>query len=554
MSVPTGLYTKPNSAYNPIMTVQTLSSQPPKIQLPSVKKKMNIESIVQNKPVPSPPSSFSSFSSSISNGLPSPLAQTTTLQTFESKPLPANLSTMFNDSGNKSSKTVKIDLPPVPTSPNLQLLFSPVPTPITSTISPPMPSPVPTPITSTISSSITSSISSPTSSTNVQRRNQAQVPLRAGPIIITSPRQVAASPSQMARQTPIIKLPPQSPTNTFQPKAQTPTIPITSPKSITPPKPIIPITPPKSIMPPTSPIIQLPPMTSPKPINQFKPTPSMIVPTSPIKRLITPMTPVRKPMTPQLSTPSLASYSLTPSLASPKQSKVMVSPSASPMQNYQYKGDNPWMWNNNFTGQNATVGGYLFHPPTDNGLIAPVPTSNNVGLMTTRKINNNVNVVEEKEKHPIYSLFIKYDDRHEISNMKNHANNIAEAIRSSTKQFSTTYRQLPNIRGFVTREQFDVCLAIYENNQVFHQDQLDENLDKELASKYLTHLEHWFMCIIEPRPLDADDVDDWRRREQSKLVNNYSSFCDKLLYSYIKPLSTENRTFIANQLRSIKIS
>lgn len=121
-------------------------------------------------------------------------------------------------------------------------------------------------------------------------------------------------------------------------------------------------------------------------------------------------------------------------------------------------------------------------------------------------------------------------------------NHVAERMRKITantislqKQYITTFRPLPQIVGRVTPTVFEDALAVYENNQVYYQDRIDDKtMSRDDIRAALTSLEQWFACIIEPRP--REDADAWRERELSKLTKGVTSYCDPDLYPYITPM------------------
>ena len=120
------------------------------------------------------------------------------------------------------------------------------------------------------------------------------------------------------------------------------------------------------------------------------------------------------------------------------------------------------------------------------------------------------------------------------------------------KQYSTQFKPLLNVSGKTTHAIFEDALSVYENNQVYYQDRID---DKTISMvdicAGLSALEHWFMSIIEPKSLD--DVDAWKVRESSKLINGFSSYCDPELHQYIQPMSSHTRDYIKQQQKRLKI-
>ena len=113
-----------------------------------------------------------------------------------------------------------------------------------------------------------------------------------------------------------------------------------------------------------------------------------------------------------------------------------------------------------------------------------------------------------------------------------------------------------NIKGKVTLKEYDELLEIYENNQVYYQDCIqNETLTYDQLCVDLTELEYWFICIIEPydyEDYDLDDYSDWKTREQFKYNKGYSGYCDPDLYFYIKqPLPQEIINYIKNSHKNL---
>jgi hypothetical protein len=122
------------------------------------------------------------------------------------------------------------------------------------------------------------------------------------------------------------------------------------------------------------------------------------------------------------------------------------------------------------------------------------------------------------------------------------------------RQYKNTLRPILPLVGFVTPAQFEEALSIYENNQVYYQDRID---DQDLAISAiqlaLTQLEHWFMLIIEPKPIDPEDLPAWRERELTKINTGYSSYCDPDLHQYIQPLSLDHRSIITQYHSRLRV-
>lgn len=95
---------------------------------------------------------------------------------------------------------------------------------------------------------------------------------------------------------------------------------------------------------------------------------------------------------------------------------------------------------------------------------------------------------------------------------------------------------------------FNKMLELYENNQNFYAEKLENHdITKEELSKELTILEEWFCNIVEPKPKNSYDVDDWKYREQFKIENGFSVFSDENLREFIHPLKKELLDNIKNK-------
>lgn len=114
---------------------------------------------------------------------------------------------------------------------------------------------------------------------------------------------------------------------------------------------------------------------------------------------------------------------------------------------------------------------------------------------------------------------------------------------NNQKKYLTKLIPLQDIQGIVTREVFESSLSIYENNQVYYQDRLEDGTMNIFSIKLaLSHLEHWFAMILEP--MDREDIDGWLSRESHKLINHITIFCDKNLLDHIDPISDSVINFI----------
>lgn len=215
--------------------------------------------------------------------------------------------------------------------------------------------------------------------------------------------------------------------------------------------------------------------------------------------------------------------------------------------------ENPWLYFNPDASSEIKIVGQ-----TPIGTIAAVPTSSNRPTTPKRLIRPKqymtLRIVDQNgfdiNNDPILDATIYLDctrtEDQKYDHVSNKMKSITHNILSLQKQYTNQLKPLINISGVVSIENFEIALAIYENNQVFYQDCLDNSsLNIDDIKIQLTNLEHWFMAIIEPKPKLIIEIDEWRKRELFKLTNGYSSYCDPLLLSYISPPSNELKQFIA---------
>lgn len=88
-------------------------------------------------------------------------------------------------------------------------------------------------------------------------------------------------------------------------------------------------------------------------------------------------------------------------------------------------------------------------------------------------------------------------------------------------EIKSKFFPLLSVRGPVTREVFQQCYNIYENNQCHFLEGYENSIYSEVQlNTYLSQLEEWFICIIEPND-EGEDMD-WYQRE---IVSKYTCFC-----------------------------
>jgi len=185
------------------------------------------------------------------------------------------------------------------------------------------------------------------------------------------------------------------------------------------------------------------------------------------------------------------------------------------------------------------------------GNIAPVPTSDkghasHNGVTSKKQIPNKnvVNVSEEvTEPSKIAPIYLDNSDRdYDFVSKKMHS--ISIRTMSLQKQYCTKLKDMPDVYGRVSVKVFDELLSVYENNQVYYQDRLDdETMSIEDIKTNLTKLEWWFSRIIEPKENEGR-----RERETNKTTKRITSFCDPELHKYIQLLPDNFVCYIMSHL------
>jgi len=220
---------------------------------------------------------------------------------------------------------------------------------------------------------------------------------------------------------------------------------------------------------------------------------------------------------------------------------------------------NPWMPEIIKNASDVKIASY-----TPFGNIAMVPTSNRrpetpIRLTQTPRRQSIKKLVKEQDEEidPIINATIILDCTKSEDRPYDYVSNRMKSIIAMTASLKGYHKHqlmpCPDIFGPVNYKDFDTLLSIYENNQVYYQDCLDNNLLTEDQIKHeLSKLEFWFICIIEPHPvtqngeLEEDEyyINKWKDREINKLVNGYSSYCDPELYQYITPLPNNIKLYL----------
>jgi hypothetical protein len=129
---------------------------------------------------------------------------------------------------------------------------------------------------------------------------------------------------------------------------------------------------------------------------------------------------------------------------------------------------------------------------------------------------------------------------------------VSQVVTSFSRRHQNILQDCPKIIGVVSPEKFEELLLIYENNQMYYQDQLEDKTQEiALIRENLTILEHWFLLIIEPQPRNYD-LESWNDRYLSINQTGYSAYGDPDLQTYITPLSLDQRVDLMARYRAIK--
>lgn len=235
---------------------------------------------------------------------------------------------------------------------------------------------------------------------------------------------------------------------------------------------------------------------------------------------------------------------------------VPKSPALSPTLSTE---ENPWL-----PARVEGAGEVKITAITPIGTIAMVPTCDKRPPPTPRRLpqtpnrNLTLRVIDEHtgmiKIDPLLTAAIYLDCTKPEDQDYNH---VAERMRGITqtttilqKQYKNSFQPLVGISGRTTVDTFERVLAIYENNQVYYQDRLDDKtLTLEQIRQGLNTLERWLACIIEPKPRDNDDIESWREREDMKINKGVTGHCDPDLYQYIYPFDTELKA----QIRKLQV-
>lgn len=320
----------------------------------------------------------------------------------------------------------------------------------------------------------------------------------------------------------------------------------TQPPSLTLPKfarntpPIIPLTSSPVV---SSPTFRLAPSPKvPKPISSPK-VPSPKVPSPKVPSV--PNTPLRMVLSPSIpKTPYNSNAPKTP-LYLPR----IATPKCKPVSTVD---ENPWLPPKVDGGDEVkfvaiTPIGTVPLVPTCSKRAPPTPRTVPVtpGRKLTMRVVNDKG--DEVKIDPLLTtaIYLDCNDDRNYHHVTEHMRSLTTITTSLQKQYITSYRPLTKMSGRVSVSTFEEALSIYENNQVYYQDRIDDKTLSENQIKHgLTELEHWFIHIIEHQPKDKCDQEAWIERENIKLSKGISAYCDPELYKYISPLDDNKREHV----------
>lgn len=144
--------------------------------------------------------------------------------------------------------------------------------------------------------------------------------------------------------------------------------------------------------------------------------------------------------------------------------------------------------------------------------------------------NNNIHSVRRKPKlevvkdeiDPNLTMSIYIGDTNRNIEMAKLGWDICDEIKSNNK--GREEKSLPainiGITGVVTMDTFNNCLNLYEK----YQDNYKSDISNSNTISLLEFLEDWFCKIVEPKPKHLDEMDEWNKREYSR-IKGLSDYC-----------------------------
>lgn len=204
----------------------------------------------------------------------------------------------------------------------------------------------------------------------------------------------------------------------------------------------------------------------------------------------------------------------------------------------------PWIYRNPDYNNNLPI----INGITPLGKTAKVPTATKDNktlkipkIPATPRKRVFLNIKKEDEEDipkidPILGASIYLDfSKDKKKKTSEHMRNISNNTSIIQKQFDNKFIDLIDVEGIVDNKTFEMALDIYENNQVYYQNLIDNNQLTNIENK-LRKLEDWFMLIIEPKPKDKKEYNDWIDREKLKINKHKTSYCDPELYPFLNKI------------------
>ena len=316
---------------------------------------------------------------------------------------------------------------------------------------------------------------------------------------------------------------------------------------------LLPISPLRSpviaISPLRSPVIAISPLRSP--VISISPLRSPVIAISPILATSPLRSGLRSPVRSPVRSPIIARSPLyVPKIGMIKDNGGSKIVEDSESKSYKMKktvlqpGENPWL-QKRVEGCNEIK----IMAITPIGKISMVPTSDRRPEQTPRRVPMSptralkLRVIGEKNIDPMMNVSIYLDcgkEDREYNYVAERMKKITNNTITQQKKYATELRDIISISGRVKENKFEEALSIYENNQVYYQDRLDDKMmELSKIKTELTNLEYWFGQIIEPIIEGEEEI--CKEHELVKITKGRTAYCDPELYEYIEPFTEKNK-------------
>lgn len=164
----------------------------------------------------------------------------------------------------------------------------------------------------------------------------------------------------------------------------------------------------------------------------------------------------------------------------------------------------------------------------------------------------------------VNSSLILYDTEPVTSEVIDLMNDIRQL--NKTEEVKDLIR-LPEAEGQVTEKVFEDCIYAYETNQEYYINKLemlnrlrekaDSSLEMEIINRKLNQIrknvslmEYWLLFIIEPKPKDKREHENWKEGELSKITNGRTKYCNNKLFDMIEPLPSKIKVILEESVNS----